>query len=50
MAILIFGLTSLLSGYSVSRNKEKIFSEMLLMDDSRQRYCDKIFYFTNQGD
>jgi hypothetical protein len=37
-------------GYSVSQNKENIFSEMLFTDDSRQKYFHRVFYFTGQGD
>jgi hypothetical protein len=30
--------------------RNNFFSEMLLMDDSTQRYCNRVFYFTSQGD
>jgi hypothetical protein len=30
--------------------RKMFFSEMLLLDDSRQRYHDRFFYFTGQGD
>jgi hypothetical protein len=30
--------------------RKKIFLEILHMDGSRERYCDKAFYFTGQGD
>jgi hypothetical protein len=50
MTALTFGLTSFLCDYSVSQNKEKMFKDTLNMDDSRQRYFDRTFIFTGQGD